>query len=111
MRYHEGVLISEVLVASGQSAESSTALGELGAGRSGNTRMFINVSAGSGGVLTVTIEGKLNGVFYPLLSFPTFTGAGKETEVIPECPDILRATWVVAGGSPSFTTEVSCSRY
>jgi len=111
MRYHEGVLLDEVITATGQSDDVTTAQGELGAGRSGNTRMFINVSAGGGGILTMTIEGKLNGVYYPLVSFATFVGAGKETEVIPECPDIIRASWVVAGGSPSFTTEITCSRY
>ncbi len=110
-RKHEATIATSTARSSSDTGnEVSTTFGEFGSDRSGSARFYLKVPSGGGGVLTVTINGIIAGVSYPLSSFVSFTGAGTDSIVVPECPDLVTASWVIVGGG-SFTFGIFSSRF
>lgn len=110
-RRHESVLAVSGLarVTSDEGGEVSTTYGSLGAHRSGNARFALLVASGGGGLLTVTLQGSIDGVLVPLGSFSSVAGPDVDTIMIPECPDLVKAVWTITSGT--FTFGVTCSRF
>lgn len=72
---------------------------------------YIDCSAASGTAptLDVTLQARSpnGGDWFPIGTFAQLTGVGQERVVISELPDMeVRASWAIAGTTPSFTFSV-----
>lgn len=76
-------------------------------------RVYLSVSAASGTTptLDVTVEATVSGVDFVIATFTQATTTTKETKTALECPEDMKARWVIGGTTPDFTFEVNVTRW
>lgn len=98
------------MVASAPRTTSSTSTVAFGWGRVTRIRAQLNVTAASGTdpTLDVTLEDSLDGTNWNTIgTFAQATGATREVkDISTPFAGMVRAKWVVAGTTPSFTFSV-----